>query len=248
MSEDLESINQLSKHHPRRDVVARQLRAARNFDRTIGKEKWSDDKSGMMYWTSFGGLEATTRYLRSLNGCTYHVLDVGAGSSRGISELINFPDLDGFDATATSLTHHPRVDNYLGKSRVKLTSAESLRGIEPNSISLILSFFSITYSVDPSLVARKFDEVLISGGVIKAIFAGDNNHPYGGKTSDNFAEGLRFLGYDVAVNKPRDFEGGTLPQTLLAVKPSANLKVTARQLIDKDFDLKLQSPISAGLP
>ncbi len=149
--------------------------------------------------------------------------------SQGISDIAKSELGTGLEFKGTSVTPQPEFKNYLGQDRVIITSAESLRGIENNSVGGILALHSISYSAEPQHLVARLDQVLVEGGVVKLMANPDevNNNRLGEKEVSHFISAFKHLGYDVEVR-------GTV---LLAVKPSTDdskFIPKAKELMEED--------------
>ncbi len=211
------SVHELPPRHPTRQKVALQIRNARREDRNKiynkGDGGWENNRSGALYIDGLEGLANLFRYVKD-NVSSKVVLDIGTGSSRGISRISRSTIGEGLEFKATALTIHPDTEKNLGLKNITLTSSETLRGFETNSIGCILGLFSIAYSADmPSTVAR-INQILVPGGVIKARFDQIHNPQayIGMKTTAEFVQLLTNLDYDISN------EGGIV----IAIKPTKN--------------------------
>jgi SAM-dependent methyltransferase len=176
------------------------------------------------------------------------VLDIGAGTTRGIAEIAESEIGNKLVFQATVLTRNPQIEKNLGFEFTHITSAEVLRGFSPESISAVISFNGIAYSAEPEIAARRIDEILIPGGAIKVTFKPktDNSVPTEAhlntfSTHDRFSTELKKLGYDVAVineelqeayGRPR--EVGANEDVMLAIKSGGKVNATARELLASD--------------
>lgn len=114
------------------------------------------------------GLSATLDYVRILEGeKPLQVLDIGAGTGRGIQEIANSSIGQGlqFKGTVLKTPEH-------SSSSVELiaTSAERLRTVERASIAGIISVYGIAYSDLPEVAGDMVNWALVRGGVFKGVF------------------------------------------------------------------------------
>jgi hypothetical protein len=201
-----------------RDTVAKKINSIRTWER---KEEHYEVNRGIEdYFTEAKGLAAFFDYLRTVKGSNL-VVDIGAGTTKAISEIANGPIGRGLDFKATVLDKKPQTDLYLGRDKTITTSAEVLRGIQKESVAGVLAIISIAYSVAPELVTKRIDEILVPSGAIKAAFTdGELGYQIAGKFICHWKE----LGYDVARNKG----------VVLAIKPGEGTKITAKEILEKD--------------
>lgn len=161
------------------------------------------------------------------------VLDIGAGTTRAITQISKSPLGEGISFVATSVAFDKRVNSEdgIGAENFRVTSAEKLRGIENNSIAAVLAMASLAYSDFPSQSIKRINEVLVDGGLIKATFNNrNNNKKFNMHTHDAFSNALLKLGYDVAVKKiPSGMD------ILVAVKPGKSTSIKARELLNSDL-------------
>jgi len=160
-------------------------------------------------------------------------LDIGAGKTKAISQIEKSKLGKGLEFKATVLAKDKEiVDKYLGSSRTITTSAESLRGVNSESVAGILAMYSITYSYAPRLAIERMDQVLVPGGIIKATFG--STSPEAKFTSPTeFINAWKDLGYDT-------FYWGDIA---LVIKPGASGLPTAGKVFSDDwqyFDRKQQ--------
>lgn len=241
------TIHDLPSGHPARDAVARQIIEARKSDRlarlswaeqTVMKEVaasegcdaeriWTNDRNELVYRHSFKGLGATFDHVRGLESKV--VLDIGTGTSRGISEMSKSEYGKGLEFKGTSVTALlPEFDKYLGRENITITSAESLQGIENNSIGCVLALHSMSYTAEPQYVVARLNEVLVEGGVVKAVVdQNKRNQHFKEKDARRFVSAFKKLGYSVATSQ----------NLVLAIKPfrdKSKSQVTAQDLIRQD--------------
>lgn len=219
------------KGSPERNAVASQLRLMRAVDR--GRNLYKADRSASEYVSAFAGLRAFSEYV-SLLGSSKLVVDIGAGTTRGISEFSESQYAQGLSLQATVLSYSDEVEANLGRENTHVTSAEMLRGIADNSVAGILALNSIAYSEDPRRTIERIDQVLVPGGVIKATFdvLEDNgqslntllSEKYGYKTEALFVRKLELLGYDIYVDSGM----------VVAIKPGGTLEISAMRLFSVD--------------
>lgn len=212
-----------------RGKIAANLRAVRAIERN---REFDMNRNGYEYLYQLKGLESFLNYVRDLSGSRI-LLDIGAGTTRGINDISKTSLGLDLDFKATGLFANPEVEQFLGKKNYTITSAETLRGIGANSIAGILAVNSIAYSQSPETVAKRLDQILIPGGAIKGSFSWtsyleDISQNEGTiKSSKPFVAEFGRLGYDVAHGE--DFS------VMLAIKPGVG-NIKAKSLFDQDRD------------
>ena len=237
-----------------RTQIAKQVQAARNKDRNPGEtgiDSYNLNRGSNFYKLALAGFEELFSYLKTLK--TGLVLEIGAGTGRALKEIKEMPMAKGLSFRATALYNHPDIRHNLGQEDFTLTSMETLRGIEPESVAGVLSMYSITYAEHPKLAMAKINEVLIPGGIIKAVFPfhGNEVSTTSGlvfKRPEVFIKYLIELGYDVSYRDNKfttpflveeQFYYGT--SILLAIKPGNPQAPKADSLMDEDSRLLNQS-------
>lgn len=253
MSENIrQTVGELPFGHQARKGVADQILEARRIDRTSRnklsqserrnrsqeymagmisrpEKDWTNNRKGREYVRCLQGLEATFQYIRGLE--SNFVLDIGTGTSEGISDIAKSDLGKGLEFKGTSVTPQPEFKRYLGQDKILITSAESLRGVERNSVAGILALHSLAYSAEPQYVVARLDQVLIEGGVVKLLAYHDevNKGRLGEKTITPFLVAFRDMGYDVEVSEDKTI--------LLAIKPckdKSSSATLAKNLIEQD--------------
>jgi len=183
------------------------------------------NRSGRDYIENLDGVKHLFSYIRKLSSNT--ILDIGAGTTRGIADISKSILGQQLHFEATVLTHKATEANMLGKEDVHVTSAEMLRGIPDNSVGGIISVQSLRYSKAPMLAAQSIDRVLVPGGVFKAAWLLQN--------ADEFYKTFRELGYDIAYN-----EAWEKDHIMLAIKKGNPTKITAAQLLAADGESSIK--------
>ncbi len=229
-----------------RGAIAKQIRQMRALERngSYREEEWDRDKMGYLW--AFNGLDQLFDYVRQLDSGGL-VLDIGAGTTKGIAEIAKSKLGQGLNFKATVLFRNPKIENGLGFKNTHITSAAVLRGVDSNSVSAILSLNAIAYTVGLPTVARKLDQVLVPGGVIKTTFRSKvlSTTPraieYGFQTHDSFSQTLKSLGYDVAIlneglqrDLRRPQSAGAHEDVILAIKPGGDVDCIAADLLGRD--------------
>lgn len=214
-----------------RDDVAGQVRWSRSMEQ---KDYMLAYRDASEYLEIAYGLEHFFKYLQDHKeqlGSSL-VLDVGAGFTKGTSQLSASPFGQGLSFMATILQQRPEVADNLGKDRVLITPVESLRGIEDSSVAGVISIQAMAYSAAPEQAIQRIDEVLVAGGIIKATF--QHEAYYNDKLKmgphTRFTHELKIRGYDVAVRANEDQE----LEIVLAVKKGGFS--TADELMQSDQD------------
>lgn len=213
-----------------RSLVAKQISASRKKERVGGLVK---NRSITEYIDDLQGLKHLFQFARTnkdqLGSST--ILDIGAGTTRGIFEASISSYGKGLNFTATVLRHIPEIEKYLGKDRTRVTSAETLRGINDRSCSVVLSDFGLGYSQNPEASIKSVDRVLVPGGILKVNFryAPDPYVQDFGETA-LFVNELKKLGYDVYVKRNER----TYTEVVVAIKPGNKIS-SAEELTNLDL-------------
>ena len=210
-----------------RDRVAAQIRTMRSKE----SEEYTLNRSGFNYLNALAGLQYAFSYIRGLSNPV--VLDIGAGTTRGISELEQTALAHGLRFEATVLRNDASIRQHFGTERVHVTGVETLRGIPANSIGCVLGVLSVGYSAAPALAVRSIDRVLIHGGIVKLVLRMEKARSGAVKNLNPpsaFEGEFRALGYDVAAQDIG--EAGIL----LAIKPGYEEAPKAEDLLNIDKD------------
>lgn len=223
-----------------RAAIARQLVAVRTYERNLNPhDLYKDNRARGNYAILLEGLTSSLDYVKRL-GSTNLVLDIGAGTTRAISQLSQLPDAQGLDFMATVLRYRPEIDTNLGRERTLATPAEKLRGIGDNSVGLALSVFSVTYSVNPEAVVDSIDRILVKGGIFKGRFNDDEklagrinlaSLPY-----REFLKRFRARRYNIAISRSG---------VILAKKPGRLFRDSAQKILERDYE-SLFAPTAIG--
>jgi SAM-dependent methyltransferase len=225
-NEETSLLKDLSKGHPDRDAVAEQIAKARQIDRHQTKERWTDSRDGEDYVGELQGLQATLDWVRQY-GKNKTVLDIGTGIATGITEISRSYLGRNLNFVATNLTKQPLAYGDLNEDSLKITMAETLRGIPDNSVDCVLAVHSISYSAKPQYVVSAIDRVLSENGIIKAVFRGEDASPrLEEKRAEDFSDEFRKLGYKVSISHPRLLIKGQSKKAidlLVAVKTPGDL-------------------------
>jgi SAM-dependent methyltransferase len=188
-------------------------------------------RSRKEYFQFLGGLTGTLDYVKRTSSNL--VIDIGAGTTRGVSEIAQSDEGQGLDFRATVMQDDTNIANYLGTDKTILTSVEKLEGIADQSVGLAIGLNSIAYSTEPKKAVESIDRVLIPGGVLKATFQDpEREHalvPM--KPADDIEAALLAKGYDTA--KIKNPDQNTAVYILLALKKGAT--VTAEELLHADI-------------
>lgn len=216
-----------------RKAIASQLKQMRLLEKSKAykEEAWSREIEDYLF--CFNGLSGLFKYAKELNNGN-RVLDLGSGTTKGISQISKSRLGEGLEFEATVLTNRPEVEENLGLKKTHITSAETLKGIKDNSVSVILALNSLAYSATPHIAIERIDKVLVPGGVIKATFQGKNiiDNEFAGEynyqTHDQFTNCLRDLNYDVAVSD------SVSEEIILAIKPGIRKTLLAQDLLRRD--------------
>ncbi|MBM3261092.1 class I SAM-dependent methyltransferase [Candidatus Kaiserbacteria bacterium] len=233
-----------------RDQVAAKVRRLRAGERGAVSDQepfYTINRDKEKYLEKLLGYVAFLDYVKTLSSTV--VLDVGAGTTRAISEIAKSKAGAGLDFKATVLNRNPAIEENLGFENVHVTSVETLRGIADQSIGGIIAVFSLPYVVSPALAVTSIDRVLVPGGVIKAWLPSedstDRKRVEKGTTYRSYKEfetEFKKLGYDCEYLE-RD---GLELEVFLAIKPGGKLGgPSARELVSMDvqtrFDAKMNT-------
>lgn len=204
-----------------RGKIAKQIMDSRRLERGIGGYM-ETNRNGNDYRKYFLGLARLLDYVRTFEDPA--VLDIGAGTTKGISEIANSEEGMGIQFFATVLRKTPQIKQYLGNERTLIAPAETLEGVNDDAVAAVLALQSITYSVAPEMVIDSIDRILKSGGVLKAIFPlySDRRYPF-----NVFEPFLRQKGYDICSD-----QFWSKINMIVAIKPGGN--IGAEELMDKD--------------
>lgn len=179
-----------------------------------------------------------SRITRTLPHRTW--LDIGAGTTKGISELSKGPLGEGFSAIATILNKSESVESFLGSERTYVTPVEMLDGIADSLISLATGLNSVAYSKVPDRAVESIDRVLEPGGIYQGTFQDPEKahsavpmNPY-----DEFKTEFDKRGYDTAVAINPDPKTGVY--ILIAVKQGAS--ISAQTLLEANLKSLPQPP------
>lgn len=223
------NISTLSPDHPTRRMVDQTIELIGYWDRSSARPtNYEADRNGVQYLLLLQGVAGAFDLARSL-GSSSTILDVGAGTTRGIHDLSRAHFAHDLDFQATVLHPARTVSRHLGMGKTHITPVEYLQGISDNSIAAVLGVGSIAYSVAPDYAMRRVNEVLVPGGIIKSTFNHTGNAVVLRK-HDAFSDELRELGYDIAI---AETNSGSW-HVLLAIKPGGSRQVSAQELLAQD--------------
>ncbi len=179
------------------------------------------------------GLQHFFEYVKgnALLGRPNLVVDLGAGNTNAVSQLAKMSYCQGLDFEATGLTPPKNINQYLGASKLHLTTFEALSGFKPESLGGAISVYGEGYATNPERAMEKLNEKLAPGGVFKANFQHPKKvNPYlTFFTHDRFSKRLELLGYDISVV---DSAPQHESQILLAIKKPST--TSASFLIEQD--------------
>lgn len=235
-----------AKNSAARHLAAGQIRQARRMEKSSdSNEPYNMNRGAVGYESTLYGISNFFDYLSEIKESDL-IIDVGAGSLLGTSELRSTPFGYGFSYVATGLTLNPQHLSRFGKENYKQTSVEELHGIADNSVAGILAVCSLAYSAAPELAIQRIDEVLVPGGAIKASFRSqvqaDRMEIEDALEQPIFQIAIPFFyllksfGYDVATIEKEEYE------IVLAIKPGGKGTTTAEQLLLRDkYDFDMQS-------
>jgi len=230
-----------------RNQAAQQIRDVRNDEKTNTHEYRKDKDANEIIWR-LGGVSRLFDYIRSLP--TKKILDIGAGTGRGIKEISKLAIGHQLQFEITNLIRDNQASKAFPSKHIHITGAETLRGLKDGDFGGVLAVNSIAYSAYPSLAIKSIDRIIAPGGVFKGTFhhAGKNSR-YGKlifKDPTIFARQLEQLGYDTAI-KQIEFPGirtiagrVSVPETLcnsilLAIKEGNRSGISAGELLENDL-------------
>lgn len=212
--------------------------ALRRFDATP-PEGYETNRTATRYLSSLGGIEKLLCYIDLLSTDPL-LLDVGAGTTRGIRELALISHKLGYNTRfAATVLDGTNILGFPGLSEIpiKQTPVEELEGIEDGSVSAVIGVYSIQYSAEPALAAAQIDRVLKPGGVIKTAYKiGAQKNSFGNFQHDfkEMADALWKRGFDTKYSLDFDQEAHTGDCIILGVKPAGELIQDAGTLLDLD--------------
>lgn len=241
------------KHSPERQYIASQIRSFREKERSGALEKKWLNRTGTDYIYELRGLKHLFDYVRTLP--SHKVLDIGAGTTKGIADIANSNFGRDLQFEATVLYRNQKeIEKNLGKNKTHSTSAEVLRGSLSNpmnseSYGAILSVMSITYTKDPEKVIKRINDLLIPGGVFKGDFNNKDNFNRAGDmlSPQHFARVFSDLGYKENIDfYYKNVESENLDNAqelydndiLIAIKPNPTQPnpISAKELYEEDWN------------
>ncbi|HYV33936.1 MAG TPA: hypothetical protein VE973_03765 [Candidatus Limnocylindria bacterium] len=240
-----------------RKQAAEGIREGRKTDRQPGFEI-TRSRGIALYVKTLGGLKHFLDYARSLpDSEKAKVLDIGAGTTKALSELASIEDWsENLDLSGTSLTSSPKVDSYLGRENLTLTSVENLRGIKDGELAGVISVHGAGWTKAPRLAAESIDRVLMPSGILKCAFAFDPKDKTDPreryqKTFINFFKHFKYDTYVNIRNVPNvlNIPGMKIKDTIfLAIKPPIKKGFSASSLAKADFeDMRQQLDFLTGI-
>jgi hypothetical protein len=170
------------------------------------------------------------------------VMDIGGGTLNGIGEIAASDMAKGLTVRATTLRWKFKRPHSLEK--VYRTSAEYMRGIDPNSLGGVLALQSLAFA-EQTLTACQLERVCVEGAVLKA--TGKKHTPYsdrwenqykewGYQTLDELATVLREkFGWDIAIHEG-EVGDDSQDTILVAVKPGGQHGLTAQEILERDLE------------
>ena len=241
-----------------RTEAAAEIIEQRRIDRIRGVDYASDysrTRGLLEYTNNLQGLTNYLAYIRSLPFRKGLLLDIGSGSTKAMAELSTAEDLSyNLAIKATSLAIDKDARQNLGREKIVITNAESLRGIKDAEVSGAISVFSIGHSAAPELVAKSIDRVLVPSGAFKSVFSENPENIDNGKWSERhkrLIKSFRDMGYSLALS---DIEGVNfsneplITTVMLAIKKPV-VGISAHKLLDLDretYKTQISELISRG--
>ncbi|MBI2030508.1 methyltransferase domain-containing protein [Candidatus Kaiserbacteria bacterium] len=232
-----------------RDQVAAKVRRLRVGERETVPDRepfYTINRDKEKYLEKLMGYVAFLDYVKTLPSNI--VLDIGAGTTRAISEIAKSKAGAGLDFKATALNRNPDIEKNLGFENVHVTSVETLRGVADQSIGGVTAVFSLPYVVDPALAVKSIDRVLVPGGVVKAWLpsteSNDEKRIIKGNTYRSYHEfeaEFKKLGYDCEYLE-RD---GLILEVFLAIKPGGRPGgPSAQELVSVDVQTRFDRELN----
>ena len=213
-----------------RQIVDTQVAQALTYEVDGNPDSYTFNRDGNAYNGLLLGVGETLRYVAQLPSKL--VVDLGCGTSNGISDISKSYGGLALTFRATALKRHEAHGRFIGDDNVDIDTVESLKSYKDGSVGCFLAVFSLAYSRIPRTAIKTIRGRLCNGGVLKAVF--QNQYvpgKYGEQPMNDFYNACLENGFDVAVMYPDEYG----PETLLAVKKPLQNGVTAKQLIDSDF-------------
>lgn len=234
-----------------RNKLARQLRGLRKLEKESmipnPEHNKKRDRSAFQYVNHLQGLQGTLNYVLNLPVKT--IVDIGAGTTRAIGEIAKSTYGNGLKFIATGIVNHTDIEKNIGYKNYRLTSAEVMRGFQPESVGGFLSVYGpLYYSNYEEIIFGKMDELLVPGGITKFCIMKDIP---GSKINKNHAEKcqkieeiMKKLGYGVATKNWQIFDfgiqGNAFNQIFIGIKPGKDsrrdLNEVAGQIMEEDLE------------
>lgn len=230
----------IEKNTPQRNEVAKAARVWREQEQKHGVDTYVMRRSGADYMSCLRGIRHLFDYVRTLEAKA--VLDIGAGSTKGIHQIAKHRFGKDLQFEATTLSRSTKESRFggngtvadlvkqnLGWDKTHITTMEVLRGIPDASKGAILAVYSLPYSKSPDMAVASIDRVLVPGGAFKGYFPErDESHmeAFGYK---QFKQRFENRGYSVHAE---DMQDGYV--VVLAIKPGRANSPSAKQLSDLD--------------
>ncbi len=213
-----------------REMVLQQTTRAVALELDNPEESYTVDRDGSAYVTVLLGLDSTIGYIAQLPHKL--VVDIGCGTSEGISDLSQAYEGHSLQFRATALTHIPEHEQFFGRENIDITSVESLDPYDDNSVGCFLAVHSLGYSTLPRRAIETIFRKLTPGGVLKAVFRNQfEPNRFNEQPMNEFYDACIKVGLDTAPLYPD--ESG--PEVLMAIKPTLRQNATARELVQQDF-------------
>ncbi len=153
-----------------RSAVAREILASRNLERSYSKtnNEFEIYRDAIDYIVGMGGLSHALKQAKDVEGL--NVLDLGAGSTKAISQFRDSEFGKGLNFYATTLSHNSAISENLGNENTAITSIESFRSknIPMSGYGLVMSNHGFGYSDKLGLATGNLKNLLVDGGVFKA--------------------------------------------------------------------------------
>lgn len=226
----------IPENHRDADKVIEQLARVVEME---NEDYYNYTRGYQQYAVLLKGMEASVMYaLHLAKRNPGYFLDIGCGISQAIAEIASQSFSNGLQFRATGLVKHPCISNNLGFKRFIKTPAETMNGINDNSVVGATAVHSIAYTASPEMTIQAINRILVPGAVLKGVFAGENNPDmrrselYGHKRVGIFKEMFESLDYQTEVTYDEK------QSILLAIKSPSPFNISARLLMNLDTEMR----------
>lgn len=155
------------------EQIKRAWRSEKKSWQEVDSVSYNVYRRGLEYVEALGGLSRTIEYINT-QFPNMPILDIGAGSTRGIAEVQRcfFPFNEPW-GTVLSRPYPSTSYSRLPADKVVFTPAETLHGLHrktkdsPSQFALVTGVMSTTYSMAPEQVVKAISKIIPEGGVVK---------------------------------------------------------------------------------